>query len=514
MKPKRFKPKLTKNTPPDDYDKNLSHILLLILAIYGTSLLLPAFGWSGANGANGGTGFAVLILGLLMGWLAVLAGVVGAIAVYANLFFFSIIARLFVKPKASPIIAVILMSVLAMMSFSFREPPSDSSTSIGDKVDLWGYGAYCWFFALFSLTYVVLARVDNPQKMFKVTYFLATFFVIMGLLVGIQNLKYNKASELEKEKYFYNWVILTNGRITGIEYNPPQNTGIVLTKDSVVYSNTRFAVDYVTQNDEYYLKRYQQGCDRKTVGLLPMRKIDYYYDTWKDGSSEYFELRDQNKNVVWSVKSTEVNGAMFPDYRSDIREFFKPLERIKPIIDDDVLTKLENETFTKSDQCSISISNKDEYSKIIHLYGKSFLIREKYTNPEDDYRIYCGKDYDFVVQYLSTEDRFNPGIGIVFDKNSQEPIMEFDWLDERDVSKDEKIIEQGEVYQKIFTKQDFDNIEQFQINGYIDWFKTYYIIPKPDDYTSNQEKYSLAMVATTTDGKHMAMGDQCWSERR
>lgn len=431
----KFNPKIQKVRELDEYDKNLQKILWLILGIYGLSLILPAFGWVNHKSevANMELGWQVLVYDLPLGWLYVFFGGLGGLAVYANLVFARITVSLYAGKEISYIHNTLLMIFLALLSFVVVEPSGGALGDAGstdwhdnDIVHVWSYGAYCWFFALFATAYVVIARSINPEKLFHIRNFIISFIAVLTLLLGVQYYRYAKANDVEKERYFHKKVILTTVKMSGVEYNPPQKSGIVLNKDDVIQ------IKNPVELDKSFIKRVQDDKNlwviynsrHQLAEILPKMQVDYIYENNKN----HHKISDENGNVLWQTDDE----TFAREYHQDVQEFFSILEppKLANSQDEFFVNNIQKEKFSPSAQCQFEIIETKYDSDNLYdgdyfgLYGKKFYIKLEKGNISE-YQLWCGKNYDILIKPKEYDREMS---AILFDKRLKQPVAQFFWV--------------------------------------------------------------------------------------
>lgn len=433
----KFNPKIQKVRELDEYDKNLQKILWLILGIYGLSLILPAFGWVNHKSevANMGLGWQVLVYGLPFGWLYVFFGGLGGLAVYANLVFARITMSLYAGKEISYIHNTLLMIFLALLSFVVVEPSDGALGDPGvfdwhdnDIVHVWSYGAYCWFFALFATAYVVIARSINPEKLFHIRNFIISFIAVLTLLLGMQYYRYTKANDIEKERYFHKKVILTTVKMSGVEYNPPQKSGIVLNKDDVIQIKNPMELNKSfikrVQDDKNFWVIYDFYNNDKIAQILPKTQVDYIYEN----NNNHHKISDENGNVLW-----QTNDETFArEYHQDVQEFFSILEppKLANSQDEFFVKHIGQEKFSPSVQCqfeSIETKHDSKYfynGNYFSFYGKLFYINLEVGNLSE-YELWCGQNYDILIKPKEYNGEMS---AILFDKKFKQPVAQFFWV--------------------------------------------------------------------------------------
>lgn len=143
----------------------------------------------------------------------------GTLAVCGNYIFFYLVIRLLITPnystKFSSVLAILLLCSIAL---SFYDVFPFNYTSNGYIV-AWGYGAFFWYFSLFSMSFLVLYRFFT-KKTPHISWFMLVFAVSFLCSLSLRHYQYHYWADEYHKKYFFDAVWLMRMRI-------PNHTGIV-----------------------------------------------------------------------------------------------------------------------------------------------------------------------------------------------------------------------------------------------------------------------------------------------
>lgn len=419
-------------------------VILLSLICYVSSLYLPAIGHyePSMNGHDEyiryDNGISVLLKGLFLGWI-IIVGNIGVIAVYANLIYFYLVSTLLLddKPSQSALISAILMLVLMFFSFIYKEISGAEIAHIHckNRVTLWCYGAFLWFFALSSLSSIVFLKyygIDVPS----IWIYLFVFVVYFSLILAVQYYRYHYiANELERKSYFSKWIMLTSKKMSGIPYNPPNN--LQIDENSVIDINQAVNGKVVNlhkipldkfQFAGYYWHVYdicnQHSCSN-IAELTSKKKVDYFYRIKENTrlAKKTYIIENHQREILWSAYSRkkEDSNQYFPDYRRDIYRLFKRLHTTMiDVNSDEFAKKVQGQTFTLESNDSRLFTKFNGMKNSIQLQDKIFYM----SNYDlDNFQLWHSEDYIVFVNNTLIFDKWNKLL--LFQKNPIKPVKAY-----------------------------------------------------------------------------------------
>lgn len=167
---------------------NRNNILLVCsIGLWFISLLLVGF-YVGESAWFGG---GILML-MPLAWIAAPAG----LAVYANIFYWFAILSLLRNKE--PKISLNFMVILALLTLTLREVPKNEAGHMS-SVDIWGYGAFVWGFALILLIGAVKDRRQNCSVLKILLPYFNVFLAIISATLFYKNYQWKHANIYEKE---------------------------------------------------------------------------------------------------------------------------------------------------------------------------------------------------------------------------------------------------------------------------------------------------------------------------
>lgn len=199
---------MTKKQATPVSDKNLKSVNSFLIVTYVLCLSLPAYKLSImiGNGQDGG-GIGTLILGTLYLPLGVMLGDYGILAVCGNYIFFYFTIRLLTTPNYSTKFSVVLaILILCSIALSFYDVFPVGYTSNGHIV-AWGYGAFFWYFSLFSMCFLVLYRFF-AKKTPHVFWLALLCAISFASSLGLRHYQYHYWADEYHKKYYFDAVWL------------------------------------------------------------------------------------------------------------------------------------------------------------------------------------------------------------------------------------------------------------------------------------------------------------------
>lgn len=171
-------------------------------------LSLPAYKLSIMTGSGqDGGGIGTLIKGTLYLPFGVMSGNYGILAVCGNYIFFYLIIRLLNTPNYSTKFSVFLaVLLLCSIALSFYDVFPVNYTSNGHIV-AWGYGAFFWYFSLFSLSFLVPYRFF-AKKVPYVFWFVLLCAISFASSLGLRHYQYHYWADGYHKTYFFDEVWL------------------------------------------------------------------------------------------------------------------------------------------------------------------------------------------------------------------------------------------------------------------------------------------------------------------
>ncbi len=438
-----------------DIDYQGLAIIGLSLVCYIGSLYLPAIAKYNPplNNHQGyikyDKGAIILLMGLVFGWFVALMRNIGAIAVYANLIYYHLVINLlFVdkKPSQFTVFLAILMLLLMMLSFIYKEPSGGeiAHTRFIHRVTLWCYGAFLWFFALGSLASIVFFKYWLGSLPSVLNY-LVVFIIYFSIILAFQYYKYRYlANELERQYYFSKWIMLTTKKMSGLPYINPTQQNINITESTVIALRDEL-------NFEYYrlLNRYRYSPAYRRYFATPMqfqykgyfwrvltvpnkyflriaeisqsKEVDYYYTVNTLDNKLDYRIFDSHQQLIWKARSQifeKDSFYYFPNYSDDLYELFSPLRTEKPLEDETLKEKFVNYTYHK---CPIEYAN---------LVGNNIKIGDKIFHlGEYNAKNFIQWQSDEYILLVNNDKKVKKPLILIFQKHPViKPIGSYYWL--------------------------------------------------------------------------------------
>lgn len=527
-KSKKLKPNL---------NENKGKALLLSMFFYGLSLILPAIGEYPSKFINHtehieySIGWLLMLQGLGLGLLSASFGNFGALAAYANIFYFLAFRMLLKDSRRSISHAILILSIftmlfLASLSFFYRYSAAAENDwfALGDRVDLWGFGAFFWFFSLGIVASLSFVKDRVPS----LRTYLSVFLFCISLVMGYQFYQYQfVANGLERQSYFSKSIILTTKKLSHIPYVKPQDT-IEVTKDTVIkiddsneVNNFRIVKKSSSSSNFYTPKKFQYKgyfwqvvnfckehyCSATQVAELSAEKpVDFHLSIQipeSDSNKAIFKISDKNQISLWDTYAIlQNNHQYFPNYNDDLHELFAPLSTThrKFNIDD---AQLKNQIFQQKNSSDCQFQLYENMDNTIVINNKVFNFSRNISIK--DYQVWCSKDFMILANNEIKFNEFNNLL--IFQNKPTKPLIAMEWL-KNDLSmkltenflKQHKLVDKSILKQNEYLKELYKTIkiEKFYF-GYIGenaWRQTVII----NNNESQLDKKRVAVIAKTEIG--------------
>lgn len=508
------------------YQQTLSIVTFSII-LYAISLFLPSYAEK-AHEFNGRQvpirhekGYVTLLFGLALGWANFFfKGNRGAIAVYANLFYYYSVLRLLTSPFLPPVFATGFMLFLASLTFKFRHAGGELSSPLGECYTLWGWGAMIWLFTqvmLASVVVLLLLKLPIPSANVYMGVFVVTFL----MLAGIQYYRYLQVNSLEKHAYFSKSIILITKKMSGLPYHPPSHlsldskmvielaTTLRLGKYPYHFSDDlRVVIPKQFQYRGFFWQIHQVGDWQSWSNIAELssaRPVDYVYQVQALDNLDKISLLTAQRNKFWQFLADNIFKTAQPKWLQgklfDTKIYLiEGMYRLRPSpYDKKIVYTLLNSNHPYSWTATTINGYPDYRQDLLTLFrplqlpkieiidyfsliqSKQFFKKNKTVAVSSvdgidnivklEHRLFHMADYDIADYYLWESQDFlilapsqlvfrEWNKLILFQKNPIKPLKTFAWLDnEKSFIWDETLIEQYQL-----AEQSYDDKNKTLIN--------------------------------------------------